>query len=356
MAKQTVAVIFGGVSPEHEISKLSAATVMANIPDEKYNVIPVYITKEGQWLLYDGGIDNIKNIRWEKCGTPAILSPDRTRGGLLRIVGEKVKNIPVDVVFPVLHGANGEDGTIQGLFEIAGIPYVGCGVFASAAAMDKTFTKIIAERLGVKQAPYLSYKAGEMPELSVIARSVGGARFGGFPCFVKPARAGSSVGISKVNNKKELGAAIEKALKFDSKVLIEKAVVGRELECAVLGSGGKDTDASAIGEIILNGSEFYDYDAKYVNDNAETLAKADLPEETADEIRQTAVKIFKAIEGSGLARVDFFLEEATGKVIFNEINTIPGFTAISLYPNMWAAKGMGMSELIDRLIQLAFER
>ncbi len=349
MNKLNVVVIYGGCSEEHEISKISAATIMANIPEDKYNVIPLYITKEGEWLLYDGCIENTNNIQWKKFGTKAILSPDRTEGGLLRIVKDKVKTVPVDVVFPALHGDFGEDGTIQGLFEIAGIPYVGCNVLSSAVCMDKAFTKIIAAHCGIKQAPYLVFTESELINIKEVTKKV--RQRLGYPCFVKPANTGSSVGITKVKSKEELTDAIQLALQHDRKVIIEKAVIGRELECAVLGSGD-DVQASVVGE-IMPAAEFYDYDAKYNNSESKTLVPAILDEVISDEIRNTAVKIFKAADCSGLSRVDFFLEEETNKVIFNEINTMPGFTKISMYPMLWAEMGIMLPELIDRLIQLA---
>ncbi len=343
MIKKNVCVVFGGVSTEHEVSKASAATVISNISEEKYNIIPLYITKDGRWLLYDGAIDNLKNIQWEKYGTLAVLSPDRKNGGLLRIVGDKVKTIPLDVIFPVLHGRNGEDGSIQGLFEITGIPYVGASVLASALCMDKSYTKIIAESQGISQAKYQVFKAGETVKSKL-----------GYPCFVKPANAGSSVGISKVNNKKELDKAVQNAFQYDTKIIIEKAIVGRELECSVLGTGGEDTKASCVGEIIPD-AEFYDYDAKYNNANSKTIIPTDLSEETVEEIRQKSIAIFKAMGCFGLSRVDFFLEE-DGKVVFNEINTMPGFTAISMYPILWQQSGINLPALIENLIEMSFER
>jgi D-alanine-D-alanine ligase len=347
--KKNVLVLFGGCSTEHEVSKVSAYTVIANIPEEKYNVIPVYITKEGRWLLYDGSIDNLRNVPWEKFGTSAVLSPDRVNRGLLRIVGDKVKYIPVDVVFPVLHGAFGEDGTIQGLLELSGLQYVGCGVLASAICMDKAYTKIIAEHIGMAQAEYVVLHTWDQENTDAGLKK---ARHKiGYPCFVKPANTGSSIGISKAKNKKELTAAIEAARSLDPKVIIEKAIVGRELECAVLGHNS-DVKASVVGEIIPAG-EFYDYDAKYNNNDSKTIFPAEIPEESTEEIRRKAVEIFKAVDGKGLARVDFFLENETNSVIFNEINTIPGFTSISMYPALWQSADLPLPNLIDRLIEIA---
>jgi D-alanine-D-alanine ligase len=349
LIKKNVLVLFGGCSPEHEVSKVSAYTVIANIPEEKYNVIPVYITPEGKWLLYDGSIDNLRNVPWEKFGTTAVLSPDRVNRGLLRIVGDKVKHIPVDVVFPVLHGSNGEDGTMQGLLEISGLPYVGSGVLASAASMDKEFTKIIAQHIGVQQAEYVLINTWDQESVAGAVKKV---RYRiGYPCFVKPANAGSSIGITKVTSKQDLQKAIEEASQYDDKILIEKAIGGRELECAVLGAYS-DVQASVVGEIIA-GADFYDYDAKYNSNDSKTLCPADIPPESAAEIQNLAVKIFRAMGCKGMARVDFFLENESNRVVFNEINTIPGFTSISMYPMLWQESGISAPELIDRLIDIA---
>jgi len=348
MHKLNVAVIFGGVSPEHEVSLASAATVIGSMSPERYNIIPVYIARDGKWLLYDGQLDSVKNINWERMGTPAVLSPEKG-GSLLRIVGAKVKRVLVDAAFPVLHGANGEDGTIQGLFELAGIPYVGCGVLASAVCMDKSFTKLIAKSLKITQTPYVCLKAED-----ISAGALRGAAVKlGYPCFVKPAGAGSSYGISKANNKKELAAAAAEALKYDTKIVIEKAVAGRELEVSVLGGGG-DVSVSRVGEIIPQ-REFYDYEAKYSDGGCLAVTRPELPAGVEDDIRKTAERIFRAVDGWGLARVDFFLDGGN-RVIFNEINTFPGFTGTSMYPMLWEESGLPKAELVDKLIGLALKR
>ena len=349
MNKKSVLVLFGGCSPEHEISKKSAMAVISSLSEDKYTIIPVYVTAEGKWLLYDGAIDNLRSVSWEKYGANAVLSPDRVNRGLLRIVGDKVRTIPVDVIFPVLHGAMGEDGTMQGLFELAGIPYVGCGVAASAVSMDKTLTKILADTAGLVQADYTWFHVWDAEKKASVMRKM--SRKPGYPCFVKPASAGSSIGITKAANKKELEKAIAAASEVDDKIIIEAAIDGRELECAVLGEKG-EIYASGVGE-ILPAADFYDFDAKYNNAESKTVTKADIPEETAELIRKSAVAAFRAVDGRGLARVDFFLEKATNRVIFNEINTLPGFTPISMYPMLWKAEGLGMPELCDRLIALA---
>lgn len=352
MSKQVVAVLFGGQSSEHDVSKVSAATIISNINTEKYSVIPVYITKEGKWLLYDGPLDSIGNNDWQKFASTCILSPDTEHHGLLRIVGDKVKNIPVDVVIPVLHGANGEDGTVQGLFELAKIPYVGCGVLSSAVSMNKAYTKIIVDTIGVDQAKYTIVYRPELSEdldkcLDRVEEKCG------YPCFVKPACAGSSVGITKAHNRDELIDGLWTASEHDRTIVIEENITGDELECAVLGN--HDIQASALGQIYA-AAEFYDYDAKYNNAESKTVIPANISNEKAEEIRKKAIEIFKVLDGRGLSRVDFFLEEKTNRVIFNEINTLPGFTSISMYPMLFRAAGIDTEELVDKLIELALTR
>ena len=353
MSKLNVAVIFGGCSYEHDISIESASTIISNIPTSKYNVIPIYITKEGKWLLYDGEVTNIKNIDFEKFGTPTTISTDRDRKGVMRMVGEKFKNVKIDVFFPVLHGRNGEDGTIQGIFEIADVPYVGCGVLSSAVSMDKVFTKLIVNNTKIKQASFLSFKKEDLEDMNAVVKRIRSKL--GYPCFVKPAISGSSIGISKANDKKELVEAINIAIKHDSKILVEKFIKGRELECAVLGSGGKDTLVSTVGEVDA-ADEFYDFESKYNNPESKTIIPAEIPEEYIKEIQNSALEIFKLLNCSGLSRVDFFLEEGTNKIFFNEINTLPGFTNISMYPMLCDTMGFSISDLLDKLIQLALVR
>ncbi len=352
MNKKTIAVLFGGQSSEHDVSKVSAATVISNMNTEKYYILPVYITKEGKWLLYDGPVENINSNGWEKYATNCILSPDTSHSGLLRIVGEKVKKIPVDLVFPVLHGAYGEDGTIQGLLELAKLPYVGCGVLSSAVSMNKAFTKIIVESLGIAQAKYTIVYAHQLEnEIESCLERIENTC--GYPCFVKPACAGSSVGITKAHNRDELLDGLWTAAKEDSTIVVEENIDGHELECGVLGND--DVTASVVGE-IFSASEFYDYDAKYNNKESKTVLPADIPEDKAEEIRSDAVKIFKALDGKGLSRVDFFLEKESGRVVFNEINTLPGFTAISMYPMLFNEAGYSTEQLVDKLIELGFSR
>lgn len=348
MSKKTIAVLFGGVSTEHEVSVMSAMNVISALSPEKYYILPIYITKEGRWLLYDGATENIRGTQWDKVGVSAVLSPDLSHGGLLRLVAGKAKTVSIDAVFPVLHGKNGEDGTIQGLCELAGIPCVGCGMLASACAMDKAVTNILAKAEGLPHTPYIVVHKSDLEDPDVLSRRVRSKL--GFPCFVKPANAGSSVGVTKAVDKKELFESLDTAFAFDNKVIIEKAVNGRELECAVL--GGAEPMASPIGE-VLSAGDFYDYESKYNNAESKTVIPADIPEEVSTEIQSLALRAFKAIGGEGMARVDFFLEDATNRIFFNEINTIPGFTAISLYPALWAHAGVDTPTLCDKLIDIA---
>ena len=350
--KLTVAVIFGGQSSEHEVSRVSASSIISNLDSEKYYVIPVGITKSGKWMIYNGPIENIKNGEWEKFGTPAILSPDASQKGLFKLVGDKAKLIPIDLAFPVLHGKYGEDGTIQGLFELAQIPYVGNGVLSSSVSMDKAFTKIIAKNAKITQAKYVEVHSEDFNKIKSIATKI--EKKLGYPCFVKPANAGSSVGITKAHNKDELIEGLKLAAVHDRKIVVEEGIVGREIECAVLGNGD-NISASCVGEIFA-AAEFYDYDAKYNNSASKTVVPAEISKEKQDEIRKTAIKVFKAVDGSGLARVDFFVEKDTERVIFNELNTLPGFTPISMYSMLWNACGKPMNVLLDELIDLALER
>ena len=351
-SKKTVAVIFGGQSSEHEVSRTSAMLMLNALDKEKYQVLPVGITKKGQWLIYNGPVEHIKSGEWEKYGVPVSLSPDATKKCFLKIVNDNVKEIPVDVVIPVLHGAWGEDGTIQGLFEMAQIPYVGCGVLASAVSMDKVFTKLIAKSVRIPQAKYLWVHKMDLDKkrekiMDQVEKKLG------YPCFVKPSNAGSSVGISKAKDRKQLSAALDYAAGYDRKVIIEEAIDAREFECAVLGN--EDPIVSGVGE-VLAAAEFYDYDAKYNNNESRTVIPAEIGQDKVEEMRRIARKIFRAVDGSGLARVDFFIDRKTGKVLFNELNTMPGFTPISMYPMLWEAAGMSNREMMDRFIDLALTR
>lgn len=344
--KKNILLLFGGQSTEHEISLRSATTILTHIDTEKYDVYAVGITKEGKWLLYQGPNEHLITHKWETQGIPAILSPDATHKGLW-LVKESGENvfIGIDVVFPILHGKYGEDGTIQGLCQLAQIPFVGCGVAASAISMDKAFTKVVADKAGVPQAKYVVVKRSECENMDRVILKV--ERAFPYPYFVKPANTGSSVGVSKATNRQELADAIYMATQYDTKILVEETIVGREVETAVLGN--ENFIVSGVGEILAAAS-FYDFNAKYNNADSKTIVDADLPEEIKDEIRSYARDVFKAVSGKGFARIDFFVKE-DGKVIFNEINTIPGFTSISMYPMLFEAEGIPIKELITSLIE-----
>jgi D-alanine-D-alanine ligase len=350
--KKTVVVLFGGQSSEHDVSRVSATTVIENIDSDKYYVIPVGITKSGKWMLYNGPIENIKSGVWEKYATQAIISPDASQKALLKIVGDKVKAIPIDLVFPVLHGLFGEDGSMQGLMELSGLPYVGCGILASAVGMDKLYTKLIVAAEGdIAQAEYVKVYRNELADIETVVNKIETKL--GYPCFIKPSNAGSSVGITKAHDAVELKQGLKLAAEHDRKILVEAAIVGREVECAVIGND--DVETSTVGE-VLAAAEFYDYEAKYNNSDSKTVIPAQLSNEIISEIQYKAKKIFKALDGAGLSRVDFFVENGTNRVVFNEINTLPGFTSISMYPMLWENAGISKPELINKLIELAFEK
>ena len=329
---------------------MSAVNVIGGLNREKYEIHMIGITKEGHWI-YVENVDKIRDDSWRDGEITAVISPDHEKQGIWKVSGGTVEVVPIDVAFPVLHGKYGEDGTIQGLFEMSGIPSAGCGVFASAASMDKISTKIFADRLGVRQAAYVADIARDLREMDDTIAQVEEKL--GYPVFVKPSNAGSSQGVSKAHNREELKEALVLAKKHDHRVLIEENITGREVECAVL--GGQNPQASPVGE-ILAAAEFYDFDAKYNNEESRTVIDPDLPEEVKEEIRRNAVAILRAVGGFGLSRVDFFVEKDTNEVIFNEINTLPGFTNISMYPMLWEANGIKKEELLDRIIELAYER
>lgn len=350
MANKNIVVIMGGKSSEHDVSLVSAQTVVENINTDLYNVIMVGITKDGQWKLIDS-VEHIKDGSWVKGRTQAYISPDTGKRDLMIIREDKVEHLYIDVVFPVLHGMNGEDGTLQGLLELAGIPYVGCGVLASACSMDKFYTKIVVDSIGVRQAKFVGVRRMELSDMDALVARVEAEL--SYPVFVKPSKAGSSQGVNKAEDREGLIHALEVAAKHDSKILVEETIVGRELECAVL--GGSDPKASGVGE-ILAADTFYSYEAKYSNSESKTVVDPELPEGKAEEIRSNAVAIFKALDCFGLSRVDFFLTNDTHEVVFNEINTLPGFTGISMYPMLWAARGIDTPSLVQKLIDLAMTR
>ena len=354
--KIRVALLFGSCSSEHEVSCVSAAAwadALATMPD-RYEVILVGITKQGRWLKYSGSTEGMRSGSWEQDAScvPCVLSPDRSDHGLLVHSANGYELLPVDVVAPILHGKNGEDGTIQGLLELAAIPYVGCGVLASAVCMDKAVANAMFDASGIPHTKWLSATRWEIESDpdgvcdGVIAKL-------GWPIFVKPANAGSSVGITKAHDRDELKAAIRLALANDRKVVFEAFVDGHEVECAVIGS---DPAVSTRPGEILAGAEFYTYDDKYKNGVSQVVIPARLPEEKLDEVKTYAAMAYTALGCEGLARCDFFVEKDTGRVLINEINTLPGFTPISMYPKLMEHEGIPVPALIDRLIALALER
>lgn len=354
--KLKVAVIFGGRSGEHEVSLRSAESIINALDQSKYEVVPIAITKLGKWLASSEATNLLPSAVIESADQRVAIFGDPTERGLARFNREDAsgRRDQIDVIFPVLHGTYGEDGTIQGLLEMADVPYVGCGVLASAAGMDKVVMKRLFHEAGLPIVDFTSFLRAqwEADPRKIEERVVEEI---GFPCFVKPANLGSSVGISKAVDAKSLNAAIALAAKFDRKIVIEKGVDAREIEVSVLGND--EPIASLPGEIVPQTAEFYDYQAKYVSDNgARLVIPAELGAAMTAEIQRLAIRAFQAIDGSGLARVDFFLERGTNKLIINEINTLPGFTSISMYPKLWEVSGIGYGQLIDRLIELAFER
>ena len=343
-----IALVFGGCSSEHEISCMSAKTIFEALDPAKYQVTLIFITKEGQWKK----VDQVRDYTPEECKDfpTAVVIPSHETDNCL-ILAETVVRTHIDVAIPVLHGLGGEDGTIQGLFELAGIPYVGCGVLASAVAMDKITAKKVVHPLGIRQAQYVDVYRHELAAMDQVISRVEEKL--SYPVFVKPSNAGSSVGVTRVDRREQLAEALQLAAQHDSRILVEETIIGHEVECAVLGN--LDVGATRVGEILAADS-FYTFDAKYNNPESQTVIADYLPEETIQEIRKDAVRIFKALDGSGLARVDFFVEEKTGAVVFNEINTFPGFTSISMYPTLWIHEGYTIESLVDRLISLALER
>lgn len=348
--KKTVAVLFGGRSSEHEVSCVSAASVAEGIDTELYDIVLIGITKDGRWLKTDS-IDDIKSGKWKDSKVTAVISPDASQHGIIFMDGTHTTIKHIDVAIPALHGLYGEDGTVQGLFTLADIPYVGCGVVASGITMDKFFTKIVVDDLDIRQAQYVPVLRRELNDMDDIVARVEAKL--SYPVFIKPSNAGSSQGVTKAHDRKELIDGVTLAAKHDTKILVEETIIGRELECAVL--GGNNPKASGVGE-ILAAADFYDYDAKYNNAESKTIISPELPDGVKEKIRQDALAIFKAVDGYGLSRVDFFLENGTNEVVFNEINTLPGFTPISMYPMLWAKEGIDKKELISELIELAFSR
>lgn len=353
MSKTSIAVIFGGQSSEHDISCISVQTIAKAIKQDAYDITYIGITKEGHWLLADS-LKSIEDGSWRSSEVSAVISPDASRKEIIISGADGVTTKKVDVIFPVLHGMYGEDGTIQGLFEMAKIPYVGCGVLASAAGMDKVYTKIIVDDLNIRQAEYVLVRAADTEDAQIDLQVKRVEAVLSYPVFIKPSKAGSSQGVSKAKTREELIDGLKLAAQHDTKILVERNIVGREIECAVLGSAEK-VEASGVGE-ILAAAEFYDFDAKYTSAESQTVISPELPEGKAEEIRNAAKRIFTAVDGYGLSRVDFFLEKDTNEVVFNEINTLPGFTSISMYPMLWQAEGIDIEALVEKLIQLAYVR
>ena len=358
--KIRVGIVFGGRSGEHEVSLASATSIMANLDSEKYEAIPIGITKEGSWLLGTqpqqllAAEQSANQTSGLEASTAVTLTGDPRLHRLIPIEqGEDLGNQgALDVIFPVLHGTYGEDGTLQGLLEMANVPYVGCGVLGSALGMDKEKMKMIFQRVGLPVGDYLVYRRGEWerapePVMDAIEQRLG------CPCFVKPVNLGSSVGVNKAHDRAELQSAIDEAAQYDRKIIIEQYINCRELECAVLGND--EPVVSVVGEIVSS-NEFYDYRAKYIDGKSRDIIPAGIPQSIAEEVRRQAVQAFLALDLSGLARVDFFLDRESSQVYINEVNTMPGFTAISMYPRLWQASGLSYAKLLDRLIELAIER
>ena len=353
MNKLSVCILFGGISPEHEVSLRSAESVLNNLDPDKYDIYPVGITKKGEWIYY-GGKDYslLPTGQWYQWGEnrPAALSPVRGQGLLIFEEGSAVRR-RIDVAFPVLHGENGEDGSVQGLLQLAGIPCVGPGVASSATCMDKTLTKLVCDNAGIPQAAWELVTAESLDGSADRVLDRIEERFS-YPVFVKPAGTGSSVGVAKAKDRTSLEKALRNAAKFDRKVLVEEFIWGREVEVAVMGNGSPV--ASVCGEIEA-GAEFYDYEAKYISDCSTLHIPARIDEATGEKVRELAVASYKALGCRGLSRVDFFVTFEGNDIVFNEINTLPGFTSISMYPKLFAASGIPYSQLLDRLLELARE-
>lgn len=361
--KIRVGLIFGGRSGEHEVSLASAGSVQANLDPEKYELVPIGITRTGSWLL--GTEPLALQAAEHQSGSAGEIVPNETTQAVTLTGDPSVRRlIPVqggpapdnqgmlDVIFPVLHGTYGEDGSLQGLLDMANVPYVGCGVLGAALGMDKEKMKMIFQSAGLPIVDYLVFRRNEWERSPETILEKVEQRLG-YPNFVKPANLGSSVGINKAHDRRELEHAINVAAEYDRKIVIEHGINCREFECAVLGND--EPLVSVVGEIVAS-NEFYDYNAKYIDGKSQAIIPAWLPQEISEEIRKQAIKAFTALDLNGLARVDFFMEKKTGQVYINEVNTMPGFTEISMYPKLWEASGLPYAQLLDRLIELAIER
>jgi D-alanine-D-alanine ligase len=351
--KIRLGILFGGRSGEHDVSLASAASVMKALDPAKYEIVPIGVTRDGQWRVGSGAVQLLAQVL--ESGDPVTPSLDPAGPKLLPLASSTpATNIrpEVDVVFPVLHGTFGEDGTVQGLLELADLPYVGAGVLASAVGMDKDVMKRLFRDAGLPVVPWeLILREDWEKHAAAVRKRI--ERQLRYPLFVKPANLGSSVGISKVHSRRELPAAVNLARQYDRKILVERAIPAREIECSVLGN---DTPRASVPGEVVPVNEFYDYEAKYIKEGSELIIPARLTPRQTKRVQEVAIRAFQAIDGAGMARVDFLLDRKTGKVYVNEINTIPGFTSISMYPKLWEASGVAYSELLNRLIELALER
>ena len=352
--KIRVGVLFGGRSAEHEVSLVSASSIIEALDRKKYTVFPIGITPEGRWLSSKDALKLLKERSPVENLPEHLILPDPRKQGLVEINASGVAEIQnIDVVFPVMHGTFGEDGTVQGLLELAGVPYVGAGVLGSAVGMDKMIQKQVLEAAKIRVAQGLSFLISEFEEdqKKIIVRIEEELQY---PCFVKPSNTGSSIGISKAHDRKELADAVALAGQYDRKIIVEKSIEkAREIECGVIGND--KPAASVLGEIIPS-NEFYDYDAKYVDGKSTSIIPADIPKWAVRKIQYIACKAFKVLDCSGMARVDFLVQGNGSKIFLNEINTIPGFTSISMFPKLWEASGLSYPDLLDKVIQLAIER
>jgi D-alanine-D-alanine ligase len=346
-----IGVLFGGRSGEHEVSLASAASVIRALDPTKYEAVPIGIAKDGRWLVGGGAVKLLADVL--KSGDRVVLPADPTAGSLVAMAGggSGQSSVSVDVMFPVLHGTFGEDGTVQGLLELAGLPYVGAGVLASAVGMDKDVQKRLFEQAGLPIVPFVAVRRNEWEKDRKAVTKMLQKKFR-FPLFVKPATLGSSVGMSRVKSVAEIGPALDLAAEFGLKIIVEKAVSAREIEVSVLGND--EISASIPGEIVPH-REFYDYAAKYLEQGTQLVIPAKLSKKQVATFQEYAVRAFRAIDGTGMSRCDFFLERRTNRIYINELNTIPGFTSISMYPKLWEASGLPYPQLIDRLIELALE-
>lgn len=348
--KKNLLILFGGVSTEHDISHLSVQNIIKNVDQQEYTIYLVGITRRGKWI-YVQNPSEIADKSWIYGNKNAYILPDAEKRTLVIMEDEaEISTVTIDLCFPVLHGKNGEDGTIQGLLELAQIPYVGCNVASSAVCLDKIFTKLLVESLDIRQAKYIAIE-NENVDIDELDKKV--CDNFGYPVFIKPANCGSSIGVTKAENKEQLDKGIKDAQSFDVRILVEEAINGREIECAVYKVD--ETKALAVGEVIA-GADFYDFNAKYNNQDSKTVVNPDLPEGVTEKVFDAAVKIFDRLNCYSLSRVDFFLEEKTNEIVFNEINTMPGFTNISMYPMLAQQAGISNKELINNLLLSALKR